>query len=224
MVHTDGYELRLKSSFETLLREASEFYMTQGDVFKTLRNLARRLDEEKIPYALIGGMALAAHGWVRMTQGVDILMTPEGLKAFRERLVGRGYTPAFPSAQKTFRDADTQVRIEVITTGEFPGDGKPKPVAFPDPTAASTNRSGLQVITLEKLVELKLASGMTAPQRLRDLADIQDLIQALDLPLGFGERASTHLSARSLLNCGTLCTLPRRSSLTALPPAGTTSH
>jgi len=132
-------------------------------------------------------MALAQHGLVRVTQDVDILLTSEGLDIFRERCVGRGYVPAFPGARKTFRDTQTQVRIEVITAGEYPGDGLPKPVAFPDPEVAALEREGLWVVTLENLVQLKLASG-TAPHLPRDLADVQDLIAALDLPLEFAER------------------------------------
>ncbi len=182
------YETKLRHNFDALLREASQFYMSEGDVHKTLRRLTRRLDEEKIPYALIGGMALSAHGWVRMTVDVAILMTRRGLATFHERLVGRGYTPAFEGAHKTFRDTDTQVRIEIITAGEFPGDGKPKPVAFPDPTTASREREGIRVVTLERLIELKLASGISAAHRLRDLADVQDLISALDLPQEMAER------------------------------------
>ena len=44
------------------------------------------------------------------------------------------------------------------------------------------------MIALEKLIELKLASGLTAPHRLRDLADVQDLISLLGLPLELGEQ------------------------------------
>ena len=182
------FEARLRQGYARLLKEASRFYMSRGDVYNTMRRLTQRLDQERIPYALIGGLALAAHGFVRMTQDVDILMTAEGLTTFRERCVGRGYAPAFPGAQKTFRDTESRVRIEVITTGEFPGDGKPKPVAFPDPLAASVEREGIRIVTLEKLIELKLASGMSAPHRLRDLADVQDLISVLGLPLDFAER------------------------------------
>jgi len=36
---------------------------------------------------------------------------------------------------------------------------------------------------LKKLIELKLASGLSATHRMRDLADVQDLIVALNLPL-----------------------------------------
>jgi hypothetical protein len=182
------YESRLQDDYLILLKEASDFYMTNGDVFTTLRNLTRRLEEENIPYALVGGMALAAHGFVRMTQDVDLLMTREGLQTFKEKFEGRGYVLAFSGAQKTFRDTETQVRIEILITGDYPGDGKPKPVAFPDPAVIYTERGGMRVIPIETLIELKLASGISASHRLRDLADVQDLITTLKLPIEFVDR------------------------------------
>jgi hypothetical protein len=69
-----------------------------------------------------------------------------------------------------------------MTTGEYPGDGKPKSVVFPDPVDARVNKENLWVIGLEKLIELKLASGLSAPHRLKDLADVQELILHLQLP------------------------------------------
>jgi len=45
----------------------------------------------------------------------------------------------------------------------------------------------MRVIQLEPLIELKLASGMSASHRLRDLADVQDLIATLKLPIEFAE-------------------------------------
>lgn len=181
------YEVRLHNNYLTLLREASDYYMARGDIFTTLQNLTRRLDEEKIPYALVGGLALAAHGFVRMTQDVGILMTREGLGTFKKKFLGRGYVLAFSGAQKTFRDTKTQVRVEILITGDYPGDGKPKPVSFPDPSVVFTERGGMRVIPMEKLIELKLASGMSASHRLRDLADVQDLIVTLKLPIEFAE-------------------------------------
>lgn len=169
--------------------------MQEGEVYETLRRLATRLREEALDYALIGGMALVAHGYRRFTEDVDILMTGETLEAFRERLVGLGYRPAFPGAAKTFRDAETGVKIEVVTSGEYPGDGKPKPVAFPDPRNARFERDGLWLITLEKLIELKLASGLSAPHRLKDLADVQDLILRLGLPLTLADQLDESVRA-----------------------------
>ncbi len=115
--------------------------MKKGIVFETMRRLAQRLEAEGIPYAVIGGMALAAHGYVRMTLDVDILLTSEGLACFREKLVGRGYVAGFPGAVKSFRDAETKVKVEIITTGEFPGDGLPKPVSFPGLKARQSKKT-----------------------------------------------------------------------------------
>ena len=53
------------------------------------------------------------------------------------------------------------MRIEFLTTGEYPGDGKKKPVSFPDPRTVSFEADGISYIHLNKLVDLKLASGMT---------------------------------------------------------------
>jgi len=183
-----AYEAFVRRSAERILQEASEFFMQRGNVYQALRELARRLEESGIPYAVLGGIALGQHGMPRMTLDIDILLTPQGLAEFKARCLGQGYAPAFPGAEKTFRDSETGVRIEVITTGEYPGDGLPKPVRFPHPSEASVEISGIRVITLERLVELKLASGMTAAHRLRDLADVQDLIRVLCLPLDLAER------------------------------------
>jgi hypothetical protein len=174
-------------TFEERLRESERFHMGVGKVHETLRTLAADLDRAGIDYVVMGAMALNAHGYNRETVDVDVLVRPEGLAAFREKLVGRGYTEKFAGARKSFKNAHTGVAVEFLTTGEYPGDGKPKPVAFPDPAAVCIELHGTRFISLPKLAELKLASGMTAPHRRRDLADVQDLIRMLRLPEIFSE-------------------------------------
>jgi hypothetical protein len=126
-----------------------------------------------------------------------LLLTPEGLLRFRQRWLGRGYRPALKGAQKTFRDAVTGARIEIVTSGEYPGDGLPKAVAFPDPAApgVTVKKEGIRVLALEKLIELKLASGLSASHRLRDLADVQDLITRRKLPLDLADRLDPSVQA-----------------------------
>lgn len=109
-----------------MLRESDDFFLERGPVHKTLRTLAESLERESISYAVLGGMALYLLGYRRFTSDVDLLLTPGGLQSFRDRLVGRGYAIAFPGARRTFRDQRTGVKIDVITTGEYPGDEKPK--------------------------------------------------------------------------------------------------
>lgn len=185
-----AYEYRLRQGGEFMLRQASAYFAGSGDLHESLHRVAQHLDALGIAYALIGGLALAEHGYPRLTEDIDLVLTPAGLARFARDFVGRGYRPAFSGAQKTFRDTETGVRIEIVTTGEFPGDGLPKPVAFPDPGAPGVivEIDGLHVIALERLIELKLASGTTAPHRLRDLADVQDLIARLALPLELADR------------------------------------
>jgi hypothetical protein len=174
---------------EDKLRDADDFFAGEGPVHSTLRRLADRLDREGISYALIGAMALNLLGYVRQTVDLDVLLTREGLERFRQMFVGRGYVPAFSGAEKSFRDSETGVRIDVISAGEYPGDGKPKPVSFPDPARSSVSVGGYQVVSLEKLIELKLASGLSAAHRqLIDLADVQRTIEELSLPLDLADR------------------------------------
>ncbi len=179
-----AYEEMLRQGGDQMLREASAYFAGGGPLHSTPLRLTQRLDSEGIPYALLGGLALAEHGYPRLTEDIDLLLTSSGLDRFQQRLVGRRYRPAFTGAQKTFRDAETGVRIEIVTTGEYPGDGLPKAVTFPHPTAPGTavEVEGIRVVALDKLIELKLASGTSAPHRLRDLADVQDLIVRLKLP------------------------------------------
>lgn len=180
--------LQPTNSATDVLRQVDEFFMESSPVHKTLNDIVRRLSEEQIDYAIIGGMALALHGFIRPTEDVDLLMNPQGLEKFHAELVGRGYVPLFPGARKHFRNSETGVKVKVITTGEYPGDGKPKPVAFPVPADVAIDL-GYRVVSLESLIELKLASGLTAEHRkLRDLADVQQLIEILNLPSDLSRR------------------------------------
>ena len=175
-------------SFTGVLNLAKDFFMEKGAIHETMRRLAQRLDEEGIEYVIVEGMALAAHGYVRLTLDVDVLITAEGLNRFKDRLVGRGYIPAFQGANKSFRDSETKIAIEFITTAEFP-------VAFPHPSENQIEQNQIRFVSLDKLIELKLASGSSAPHRLRDLSDVQDLILALDLPLDFKEKLDNSVQA-----------------------------
>ena len=177
------YEQLLDRDFDWALREGSMHFEGKNAVHQTLHQITRRLEELGIPYAVAGGMALFYHGFRRFTEDVDILVTPEGLKDIHDRLEGLGYVPPFPGS-KHLRDAETGVRIEFLVSGQYPGDGKPKPVAFPNPSGVSVEIAGMRFVQLPSLIELKLASG-TAPGRLRDLGDVQELIRLLHLPADF---------------------------------------
>jgi hypothetical protein len=170
-------EVRLDMGIE----RAERFFMGEAKVQRALDKVARLLGEDGIPYALIGAMALNAYGYERVTVDVDLLLTREGLAEFKQKHLGLGYVEKFPGSQG-FRDTQNNVTIDVVLSGEYPGDGLPKPVVFPDPADTAVRGERVALLPLPRLIELKLASGMTAPHRLKDLADVIEVIRILKLP------------------------------------------
>ena len=163
------------------MTEASLFLDGKGAVHETLRRVCKRLDEAEIAYVVVGGMALYAQGFQRFTKDVDLLVSPQGLTRIHAELEGLGYVRKFRGS-KNLRDTQTHVDIEFLVEGQFPGDGKPKPVAFPDPRNVGVERNGIRYLNLPTLVELKLASGLSNADRMKDLSDVQELIKAVELP------------------------------------------
>ncbi len=179
-------------------QEGLSFFMGEGIINETLRRVTKDLENHGIDYDVIGAIALNQHGYRRFTEDIDLLMTPAGLEKFQNELVGLGYRPAFNGATKKFRTTQENVTVEIIVSGEFPGDGKPKPVVFPHPSESQTEIDGIKTLTLEKLIELKLASGMTAPHRLKDLADVQEVIKIKNLTADFAEKLNPFVREKFL--------------------------
>lgn len=179
-------------------QEGLRFFMGEGTLNETLRRVTKDLENRGIDYSLIGAVALNQHGYRRFTEDIDLLLTREGLEKFQNEMVGLGYRPAFEGATKKFRTTQENVTVEIITSGEFPGDGKAKPVVFPNPNENQIEIGGIKTLTLEKLIELKLASGITAPHRLKDLADVQELIKLKDLKKDFAEKLNPFVREKFL--------------------------
>ena len=159
---------------------AERFFMGLDEVHQAMRKLCATLEADGIPYAIAGAMALNTHGYVRTTTDIDVLITSAGLAAFKAKHLGLGWVERFPGS-KNLRDTELNVKIDILLSGDYPGDGKPKAVCFPDPSVAIRGE-GVMVLSVKDLVELKLASGMTSLDRLKDLADVQELIRHAKLP------------------------------------------
>lgn len=173
-------------SIPEIYAEGLRYFMGEGNLNKTLSRLTNDLGERGIDYMVIGAVALLAHGYPRFTEDINLVMTTEGLERFHEELIGLGYVPAFPGARKRLRSTTDGVTIEV------------KPVSIPVPADASTEIDGIRFVTLEKLIELKLASGISAPDRLKDLADVQELIKIRKLDADFAEKIDPYVRAKYL--------------------------
>jgi hypothetical protein len=188
----EDFDSLLRRGGDAAIKQVARFFTGECPVHQTLHAIAEHLSELHIDYAVAGGMALVAHGYERTTQDVNVLVTPSGLANVQKGLDGLGYLPPFPGS-RSLRDTATGVRVEFLVSGQFPGDGKPKPVVFPDPAEVGVTIDGINYVNLETLIELKLASGMTNAGRLRDLADVQELIRVLRLPAEFSARLNPYV-------------------------------
>ena len=172
--------------FEAALERIGAYFMASSPLQNAAAEISRRLTDLGIDYAIAGALCLAAHGVVRATEDVDVLIAREGLARFKERWLGRGYVDVRPGG-KAVRDTENAIKIDFLIEGDYPGDGKPKPVRFPSPAAVSEEAGRFRVVNLPRFIELKLASGMTAPHRLQDLADVLRLISTAPLARDLGQ-------------------------------------
>ena len=168
--------------FWSRLKEIDLFFEGRGREHQTLRRLVQRLEKGDIPYAVMGAMAVNAHGADRTTKDVDVLVTQEGLDRFRQRYVGKSYDPV-AGRPRRFVEKRSQISVDFLVTGRFPGSGKPGPIAFPDPEEVSQKIKNANVVTLPQLIQLKLAA-----RRHQDFGDVVLLIRVHNLDESFLDR------------------------------------
>lgn len=172
------------------------FMVQRSPVHDTMRRLAKALSDLDIPFAIAGAMAANAHGHRRTTADVNVLMRREDLTRFKDYWIGRGWQNLFEGS-KGFKDTMNNVKVDVLIVGDYPGDGKVKPVSFPPPESASeVHDQGLPYLNLKTLLDLKIASGMTAAHRLQDLADVIQLIRINALPPDYSDQLSPFVRAK----------------------------
>lgn len=161
----------------SLVQEMRRHYAHSRDIATVLESLRRRFAEAEIPFAVVGAIALQHYGYVRHTEDIDIVTTPDGLNKIHETQVGRGIVPRGPGLRKGLRETEHVVNIDVITSGEHAG-SPDSPVVYPPPDSeAFVEVEGLRYPTLESLITFKIASGVWG-HRDQDLVDVQRLSRA----------------------------------------------
>ncbi|MSQ85212.1 MAG: hypothetical protein EXR77_20440 [Myxococcales bacterium] len=171
------------------------FFMGQAEAQHAAARLAAILERENLPYAMIGALALNEYGHRRATVDVDLVMTEANLQIFKAKYLGNGYAERVVGTGK-LRDTELGVNVDVLSTGRFPGDDKPKPIAFPDPALVAIRGQPFAMLPIHLWVELKLASGMVAAHRGKDLVDVQELIKSAGLPWEFVDKLDPWVRAK----------------------------
>jgi len=171
--------------------------MGEAEAQRALYRLTAILEIDDLPYAIIGAFALNEYGHRRVTVDVDLVMREDQLQRFKRKHLGQGYEERVPGTGK-LRDTVHGVDIDIFSTGRFPGDDQPKPIAFPDPATTALRGERFALLPMPRFIELKLASGMVAPHRARDLVDVQDLIRSAGLPAALAEDLHPWVRAKFL--------------------------
>lgn len=182
----------LDRRLDAVLEFLGAFFMGKSPVHLAAADIAKRMEEAGVDYAIAGALSLGVHGFIRATEDVDLIVTRAGLEKFKERWLGRGYVNLRPGGT-SIRDTLHGVKIDFLIAGDYPGDGKPKPVMIPEPGPSSIAGERYRVISLRTLIELKLASGMTAPHRMQDLTDVLRLISVNRIPADYAEQLAPYV-------------------------------
>lgn len=162
-----------------------------------LRRSAQVLEQAGVPYAVIGGNAVAEwvgradEAAVRNTRDVDVLLRRKDFDAAKAAMEAAGFVYRHAASIDMFLDgpgAKARDAVHVIFAGE--------PVRTDDPTPApdvveSEPADGFRVVSLEALVRMKLVAF-----RLKDRVHLQDMIEVGLLDASWTSRYPAPLAAR----------------------------
>jgi hypothetical protein len=147
-------------------------------VRERLRRAAAALESAKVPYAVIGGNAVAAWvatidaGAVRNTQDVDILLRRADLSAARAALEAAGFRYRHAAGVDMFLDGPTakaRDAVHIVFTAEKVRPEYIEPAPDVDSSFVDQN---VRVLPLEALVRMKLTSF-----RDKDRTHVRDMIE-----------------------------------------------
>lgn len=156
---------------------------------QSVEQVVRTLNEPQVPFIVVGGMAVVAHGYGRQTLDLDLIvrLDHETIRNTFRSLAEPGYQPRVPATAEGFADpaqranwiADKgmtvlnfhsdrhrETPIDVFVTEPFDFEGEYR-TALVEELAPGVP---LRIVRLETLLRLKQQAG-----RPQDLADIAEL-------------------------------------------------
>jgi len=155
---------------------AAQVYAMLGNetLWQAAQQCHNALRQANIPHAVLGGVAVCLHGYQRNTVDLDLLVRRDDASSIRRTLEGSGFEWRPMSSEF---HSPGGIPVQLLMAGDRPG--KDSEIALPDPRdpAAVVELEGLPVLSLEKLIETKLACGLSDLRRThRDFADVVELI------------------------------------------------
>ncbi len=151
---------------------------------RTMHKAVRVLAEANIPSLVVGGYAVQENGYARFTSDVDIVVP--SVAAARQVLALQGFREN-PGSSMTVTDRTSKVEVDLLPGGASVGPG---PLTLPMPVVLSTEPN---IADLRTLLEIKLSTYLGSPvSRLRDLADVTELMKTNSPPRDFDIHPAVH--------------------------------
>lgn len=166
-------------------------------VRQRLYRAAAALEAGKVPYAIVGGNAVALwvarvdEAAVRNTQDVDVLLRRSDLEAAKRAMAAAGFIYAEVMGVDVFLDgpnARARDSVHVVFANEIVKGHET--IANPDVTQSEPGGK-FQVVSLEALVQIKLTAF-----RLKDRVHLQDMISVGIIDSSWPARFPPELAAR----------------------------
>ncbi|MEZ6090304.1 MAG: hypothetical protein R3C05_20205 [Pirellulaceae bacterium] len=141
------------------------------------------LTDAGIAYSVCGGVAVCLHGYQRNTTDLDLVIRSDDSAAVRAVLTEAGF--AWDAEQGEFR-TETGIAIQFLIAGQKAGKGSEVSVSEPIGDLNVEQIEGLSVVRLSRLIEMKIACGMSNMRRThKDFADVVELIAIRNLDGSF---------------------------------------
>ena len=148
------------------------------DLERVLKELAVRFRERAVRYGLMGGYAVAIHGYPRTTVDLDFLVDREDLGKIDEILGGMGYEIRHRS-EEVSQFVSLRQELGAIDFVHAFREASVKMLGRARPVRLSPEGPEILVLAVEDVVGLKIQAIANAPhRRSQDLADIQKLVAA----------------------------------------------
>jgi hypothetical protein len=146
----------------------------------SLAECAAALDRAGVAYAVAGALAVAMHGHVRATRGIDFLVRLTDREAARHALEQLGYDCTFQShayahfERRPMPELPGLVERTDLLFSSQPAGQRAIEAAMRHPLPWA--RGVLPVVPLDTLLLMKLMAASADPRRLQDLVDVRALL------------------------------------------------
>ena len=157
---------------------------------RSVESLVRALNAAQVDYLIVGGLAVNAHGFVRLTRDVDLVirLTPENATRGLHALLAIGYRMSIPEPPEAFADARERERWReekgMIVLKLWSDEHRRTPIdifvyepfSFESELARALRLELLPgvsapVVALDTLLEMKRTAGR--PQDLLDISELE---------------------------------------------------